>query len=117
MAVRERRPSFRAASSTAPSWARIPQLMFIPSRAGPAAQDAAKSSPFRDRTISPFVPMSMNRTLSFASVRSAVTIPATMSPPTNEEICGRQRTRASGWMRVNPRSEARSYRARRSWGA
>ena len=44
-----------------PSPARMPQEMFIPSKAGPAAVEAALRRPFRARTISPLVPISTSR--------------------------------------------------------
>ena len=46
----------------APSPARIPKLMFIPSKAGPAAVEVAQSRPPWQSAISPLVPMSTKRT-------------------------------------------------------
>ena len=68
-------------SSTAPSAARIPQLMFIPSRAGPAAQEHPRIRPPCVRRISPFVPISIKRTVLVSSNRRQAVAPAVISPP------------------------------------
>lgn len=61
----------------------MPQLMFMPSRAGPAAQEQVTSSPASASTISPLVPMSMKSVRPEAGAsRSQATTPDTMSPPT-----------------------------------
>ncbi len=44
----------------APRLALMPQAMFMPSKAGPAAVDVAVSCPFAASIISPLVPMSTN---------------------------------------------------------
>ena len=64
------KPFIISISSIAPSEALIPELIFIPSRAGPAAQEQLKSFPAFESTISPFVPMSINRTFPFLCCKS-----------------------------------------------
>ena len=46
---------------TAPSSARMPQEICAPSKAGPAAVEVVISSPSLASTISPLVPMSIDR--------------------------------------------------------
>ena len=69
-------------SSMAPSVARMPWATPPPSKAGPAEQAQEISQSLLPRTISPLVPMSMNRvSLSVANIPEEST-PAVMSPPT-----------------------------------
>ena len=57
---RHLKPLSHSARWMAPGTASMPQLMFMPSKAGPAAVDVVTNSPPFLRTISPFVPRSMN---------------------------------------------------------
>ena len=72
-----------------PLSALIPQEIFIPSRAGPTAQELAISLLLVLRTISPLVPMSINKILfkvSFCLYNSLTYIPETISEPTKADI-------------------------------
>ena len=55
-------------SSIAPSSALMPLDIFMPSRAGPAAQEQVTILPLSIRAISPFVPISINRYLFLTSI-------------------------------------------------
>jgi phage replication initiation protein len=68
--------------SIAPEAARMPQEMFIPSKAGPAAVADAVSTPSTASANSPLVPMSMNSETPESLVRSTASIPTLMSAPT-----------------------------------
>ncbi len=76
------------ARKTAPGRAGMPQLMFMPSKAGPAAVEVVISSWPALRTISPFVPRSMSRKWpSFQGIREASS-PEEISPPTKLMMLG-----------------------------
>src|SRR5450830_1166225 len=69
-------------SSMAPPEARMPWPAPPPSKAGPAEQAHESNQSLVPSTISPLVPMSMNRvSLSVANIPEEMT-PAVMSPPT-----------------------------------
>jgi hypothetical protein len=72
----------------------MPQAMFMPSKAGPAAVDVACSRPSRANTISPLVPISTNSVTPPAFGRSVESTPAVMSAPTNPEMSGGKYTSA-----------------------
>ncbi len=74
--------------SMAPGPPRMPREMRAPSKAGPAAVEAAESRPSALRTISPLVPMSTNSAGPAASASPVASSPATVSPPTNPPITG-----------------------------
>ena len=68
--------------SIAPSVARMPQEMSPPSKAGPAEQAHETMKSRLPKTISPFVPRSMNRDSSSRSQSMLANVPAVISPPT-----------------------------------
>ena len=74
--------------SIAPRLALMPQAMFMPSNAGPAAVDVAVSCPFTANTISPFVPMSTNNVTPRNSASFAARMPEVMSAPTYADMIG-----------------------------
>ncbi|MPN31210.1 hypothetical protein SDC9_178684 [bioreactor metagenome] len=67
--------------SIAPSPALIPQLIFIPSNAGPAAHEHDVRFDFLDKTISPFVPISINKIFLSVFYKLQTQTPATISAP------------------------------------
>ena len=72
----------KATAVTAPSRARMPHEISAPSKAGPAAVEVVTRSPSRARTISPFVPMSMDSVVFFSVSRPSETIMPMVSAPT-----------------------------------
>ncbi len=82
MTVSFRPSSVIATASTAPSAARMPQRIDAPSKAGPAGAAVASSQSRPPRTISQFVPMSMNSRMRGSRSMPLASRPAVMSPPT-----------------------------------
>ena len=83
MTVSFRSPSaVIATASIAPSAARMPQRIAAPSNAGPAGAAVASSQSRPPRTISQFVPMSMNSRIRGSRSIPLASSPAVMSPPT-----------------------------------
>ena len=89
-------PPMTCSSTRSPSWtpsiaptvARIPHLIWLPSKAGPAGAAVASARCALPRTISPLVPTSTNtRSLSSRTTPVAST-PATMSAPTYAPSAG-----------------------------
>ncbi len=66
----------------------MPHSIAAPSNAGPAAVEAATSSPPEESTISPLVPRSMKSVAPGRPSISAAAIPAVMSEPTNAPAAG-----------------------------
>ena len=81
--------------SIAPAAARMPYFIELPSKAGPAAVEQAVILPLAERTISPFVPISMNKWPLSLCIKSVVMIPAVMSEPTCPAMLGTTMTFAS----------------------
>ena len=78
-----------SASSHAPGLvARMPQEIRAPSKAGPAAVEAAWISPLQASTISPLVPMSTSIVAPSSGGMRVVSMQATVSPPTNPPMMG-----------------------------
>ena len=71
----------RRTSSTAPGAAVMPQERFMPSMAGPAAQEVAVTPRLSERMISELVPTSMSRKRDPWLRPSRASRPATRSPP------------------------------------
>ncbi len=68
--------------SMAPSAARMPQLIWAASNAGPAGAAVASTRSTEPSAISLLVPTSMNSRSRRSRVRPVASMPATMSPPT-----------------------------------
>ena len=115
----------------APATLPVPQVMFAPSKAGPAAVEVQTMRPLPPIAISPLVPTSTNKAFSVDFSTSQYIIPATISAPTNAPIAGRRITSQSspetpnssaddsstnsvetGWNGNSPNASARSPNSR-----
>ncbi len=72
-----------------PVVALIPNLISIPSKAGPEAQESAMTRSLFPRSISVLVPTSMAMIISSDSIILDARITATLSAPTKPPITGR----------------------------
>ena len=81
-------PPLISNDSMAPVPALMPKVMFIPSKAGPAAVEEATRRPFSAITISPLVPISMKRVMPLRSWSLVASIPEVISAPTKPEMMG-----------------------------
>ena len=74
--------SLSCTPSIAPSVARMPHLIWLPSNAGPAGAAVASDRCVLPMTISPFVPTSTKMRSLSSRARPVASTPATMSEPT-----------------------------------
>ena len=96
------RPCSSRTWSIAPAAPRMPQRIFAPSNAGPAAVEQAMRRPPEVSAISPFVPMSMSRTVPLSWSKRVESRHPTVSAPTKPAMFGRIRTVPSGEMGSSP---------------
>ena len=100
-------PPSSQAWSMAPSAPRMPQVIFAPSKAGPAAVEQATRRARLPSTSSPLVPMSIIRVSFSRRSQSPLSRQATVSAPTKPPITGSIISSASGFAPI-PHSDARS---------
>ena len=108
MTLIRRRPS-TTTFSMAPAAPRMPWRMRAPSKAGPAAVEAAQSFPSAESTISPLVPMSTNNVGSAASIMPVAKTPG-HRVAADETADDRQNPRAAAGM--NAQAELRGAEPR-----